>query len=88
LLYLRLNLEFMNAKDTSFPQYRKLVNDKVFYKILDDRNFEEIQVMGRIKNYYQFEAKIYPEILKIKDLLELSDESYVMSSEEEWKTLK
>jgi hypothetical protein len=78
----------MNAKDTFFPQYRKLVNDKVFYKILGDRKFEEIQVMGRITNYYQFEAKIYPEILKIKDLLELANDSYAMSSEEEWKNLK
>ena len=46
----------MNDKDTVFPQYRKLVNNKSFYKIIDERNFEEIQLVGRLKNKYFIEA--------------------------------
>ena len=77
----------MNDKDTVFPQYRKLVNNKSFYKIIDERNFEEIQLVGRLKNKYFIEAKIYPEILKINDLLNLEDPNYALSTKEEWDLL-
>lgn len=74
----------MKSKDTVFPQYRKLANNRSFYKINNDRNFEEIQLVGRLKNKYTFEAKLYPEMLKITDLLNLADENYVLSSKSEW----
>ena len=77
----------MMNKDIVFPQYRKLANSKSFYKITSDRNFEEIQLVGSLKNKYMFEAKIYPEILKINDLLDLVDENYLESSESEWNLL-
>lgn len=74
----------MQSKDTVFPQYRKLANNRSFYKIIDDRNFEEIQLVGTLKNRYSFEAKLYPEFLKIKDLLNLVDENYALSTKTEW----
>jgi len=63
----------MSYKVTDFPQYRKLSNEKVFYRIRDDRNFDEIQLFGSRASFFSMEAKQYPEILKIKDLLELAD---------------
>lgn len=76
----------MNDKNTDFPQYRKLSNDKTFYKIQSDRLFEEVQLMGSKVFRYAFEAKQYPEILKIQDMLKL-EEPYLLISEEEF-TLK
>jgi hypothetical protein len=73
----------MNDKNTDFPQYRKLSNDKTFYKIQSDRLFEEVQLMGSKVFRYVVEAKQYPEILKIQDMLQL-EEPYLTISEEEF----
>ncbi len=76
----------MSDKVTDFPQYRKLSNEKVFYRIRDDRNFDEIQLIGSRATWFSMEAKQYPEILKIQDLLNAS-EGLVLSSREEFDTL-
>lgn len=78
----------MFDKGTDFPQYRKLSNDKVFYCILDDRHFTEIQLIGSKAQLRHVTAEQYPEILKIQDMLNYSIEGYVASSEEEFKGLK
>ena len=69
----------MMSKDIDFPQYRKLSNEKVFYKILSDRKFIEIQRMGSKAFLYEFDATKYPEILKIQDMLNLED-AYLLSN--------
>ncbi|MDA8648181.1 hypothetical protein N9L43_00055 [bacterium] len=76
----------MSYKVTDFPQYRKLSNEKVFYRIRDDRNFDEIQLVGSRAALFSMEAKQYPEILKIQDLLELSD-GFLKSSQNEFDAL-
>lgn len=74
----------MLDKDTDFPQYRKLSNDKVFYKIVNNREFHEIQVIGKFAQLYIIEAKQYPEFLKIRDMLNYAIEGFVLSSKEEY----
>jgi hypothetical protein len=76
----------MDDKNTDFPQYRKLSNDKTFYKIQSERLFEEVQLMGSKVFRYRVEANQYPEILKIQEMLKL-EEPYLMLSAEEF-TLK
>lgn len=76
----------MIDKSTHFPQYRKLSNGKTFYKILNARSFEEIQMMGIKKMLYTIEAKKYPEMLRIKEMLELVA-PYELATEEEWMNL-
>jgi len=71
-----------------FPQYRKLSNEKVFYKILNDREFEEIQLIGTVAKLHHIVAKQYPEMLKIQDLLSLENEAYLLSREEEFELQK
>ena len=61
----------MMDKNTHFPQYRKLSNGKTFYKIVDERTFEEIVLMGEKRMYFKTVADKYPEMLRIKDMLEL-----------------
>ncbi len=70
----------MNDKVTSFPQYRKLSNNKVYYQIVNERCFNEIQLIGEKAQLYRIEARQYPEMLKIRDLLELSVEGYELST--------
>ena len=53
-----------------FPQYRKLSNHKSFYKILSKEVFEEIQLVGTVRMKTQTTAKKYPEIVRIKDMLD------------------
>lgn len=77
----------MIDKNTDFPQYRKVSNGKTFYKVLDDRTFLEIQIMGTKHFFYKVEAKQYPEMLKIKDILELV-EPYEMATEKEWMEME
>jgi hypothetical protein len=74
----------MLNKDTDFPQFRKLSNDKVFYKIVNNSEFHEIQVVGKFAQLYIIEADQYPEILKIQDMLNYTIKGFVPSSIEEY----
>lgn len=59
----------MNVEDINFPVYRKYKNNKSYFKIINPRLFEEIQVIGTKKIVKQIEAKLFPEVLFIQDLL-------------------
>ncbi|MEY3198364.1 MAG: hypothetical protein RJA13_322 [Bacteroidota bacterium] len=73
----------MMDKNTHFPQYRKLSNGKTFYKIVDERTFEEIVLMGEKRMSFKTVADKYPEMLRIKDMLEL-EVPFLMATEEEY----
>ena len=72
---------------TIFPCYRKLRNDKSFYKISGERTFTEIQSVGN--QYFKIEiiANKYPEIILIQDMLN-KREIYEFSTEEEFNTIE
>jgi hypothetical protein len=74
-------------KDNLFPQFRKLSNEKAFYKIIDELNFEEIQLVGSKKLIYKTYAEQYPEILRIQDMLNCIDSLFIIISEKEWSEL-
>lgn len=71
----------------TFPCYRKLRNDKSFYKISSERTFTEIQCVGN--QYFKIEiiANKYPEIILIQDMLN-KIEIYDLSAEEEFNTIE
>jgi len=71
----------------NYPIYRKLLNNKSYYKIIDARNFEEIQIIGAKKKKYFHEANQYPEILFIQDLISFHHSGINESSEEEWNLM-
>lgn len=77
----------MNNKVTDFPQYRMLSNGKTFYKITDERNFEEIVLMGSKKIRHKMRAEQYPEMLRIQDMLAGFDGVYVSISVEKWEEI-
>jgi hypothetical protein len=70
-----------------FPIYRKLINNKVFYKIVDTKNFEEIKLIGSKVTHSKTTAIQYPELLLIQDLIACAAEYYTTSSQEEWDNL-
>jgi hypothetical protein len=59
----------MKLEDIHFPVYRKYKNNKSYFKIIHSRLFEEIQLIGSKKIIKQTEAKLFPEMNFIKDLL-------------------
>lgn len=75
----------MCDKNKDFPIYRKLPNNLRFFKIENDRLFHEKQVMGQRVLNYTIEAKQYPEMLRIKDMIEL--EGFELSSKDEFERL-
>lgn len=56
-----------------FPVYRKLANNKSYYRIDDERSFFEVQVIGNKCFLTQTLAKQYPEIIRITDMLMLNE---------------
>ena len=72
----------MSYKVTDFPQYRKLSNEKVFYRIRTDREFDEIQLVGSKAMSFTMTATQYPDILRISELLSLADPAFLTSNHE------
>ena len=66
-----------------FPQYRKLVNNKSFYRIESEFLFYEIQLIGNKCFMTKTEATQYPEIIRIVDML-IIREPFVESTIEEF----
>ena len=52
-----------------FPQYRKYKNIETYFKIISENKFEELSLFGNKFVKHSIEAKKYPEMLRIKDML-------------------
>ncbi|MDC0338160.1 hypothetical protein OAN33_01350 [Flavobacteriales bacterium] len=52
-----------------FPQYRKYKNIETYFKIISEKEFEEISSLGNKYVKHSIVAKQYPEMLRIKDML-------------------
>ncbi len=65
-----------------FPQYRKLDGFKRYYQILDERTFVEVVVMNDTVSRQTVEAKQYPEMIRIKDMLAQEWNFRIMEPEE------
>jgi hypothetical protein len=66
----------------NFPQYRKLEGFQRFYKILDERTFIEVALLNGKASSQEVKAEQYPEMLRIKDMLEQQWSFREMSEEE------
>jgi hypothetical protein len=54
----------------NFPQFRKLQNTDVVYAISSPTRFTEWKCMGKFYSVNEIEATQYPEMLRIKDMLD------------------
>lgn len=77
----------MQDKGRDFPQYRKLSNDKVFYCIVSEREFHEIQIIGNKAQLFKIKAIQYPEILKIMDMIQMNQLGIEVFEEKEYQKL-
>lgn len=68
----------------NYPQYRRLVNGKVYYKIIEASVMEEVGTMGNKWWLNRMEAKILPERLVISDLLNGTNEGVESVDEGEY----
>ncbi|MGB1728362.1 MAG: hypothetical protein ACPHF2_00085 [Crocinitomicaceae bacterium] len=66
-----------------YPEYRKLSNNKSFYKIHSENSFEELQLIGTSVMRMTVNATKYPEIIRIKDMIDCKP-PFEMSKEEEF----
>jgi hypothetical protein len=78
----------MKLEDIHFPVYRKYKNNKSYFKIIHARLFEEIQIVGSKKIIRQTEAKLFPEVLFVQDLILNYSEMAEEISEEEYLKLQ
>ena len=74
----------MNHSDVRlmYPQYRKLSNNKSFYKILSEHSFEEIQLVGSSVITTNTNATKYPEFIRIKDMIDCKTPFESLTKEE------
>ena len=71
-----------------FPQYRKRFDSKSFYRIINERTFEEVQLIGDKTFVHKIKADKYFEIVQIQDMLEANNEMYLVSNEREYIKVK
>jgi hypothetical protein len=67
-----------------YPQFRKLSNEKSYYKIDSATELTEIQRVGEKFLVHQLQAKILPEKLLISDLIACDSSNYSIITAEEY----
>jgi len=67
-----------------FPVYLKFNNDKHFFKILSQTEFEEITVIGAKYDVFLFKAEIYPDKVRIQDMLKNENKFWESITEAEY----
>lgn len=71
----------------TFPIYRKLSNEKSYYKIVSAESFIELQRIGSKTKKHTLIAKQYPEKILIQEMISLSN-GYLESKEEEFDRIE
>lgn len=71
-----------------FPQYRRRFDNKSFYKLINERTLEEVQLIGNKAFIHKLEATQYFEILRLQEILNCEDGQYFESSENEFNSRK
>ena len=76
----------------NFPQYRKYKNIETYFKIISEKEFEELSLLGNKFVKHSVVAKQYPEMLRIQDMLKCEkgawgviDEKVYLEIVSQWK---
>lgn len=77
-----------NNEGIHFPIYRKYKNNKRFYKIINKKEFEEIQVIGSKTLVNHIKASQLPEFNFINDLMSYYDGFAEEIDEAEYERVK
>jgi hypothetical protein len=68
----------------TFPIYRKYEHNRNFFKIINEKEFIELQIIGTKYHINEFKAKIFPDFTLIRDLISLENNLWLKSSKEEF----
>lgn len=71
----------------SYPVYRKYDGGFSYFKIVSSSSFVELKVMGNQISKYEIEAKILPDFQFITDMINLHNNHWIPSDEEEFDRL-
>ncbi|MDG0973556.1 MAG: hypothetical protein P8O07_05300 [Crocinitomicaceae bacterium] len=71
-----------------FPQYRRRFDNKSFYKLINERTLEEVQLIGKKVFIHRAEATQYFEIIRFQEITDYDGQQYLLSSEEEYNKVK
>lgn len=72
----------------NFPIYRKYDNDKSFFRIDSVEHFIELKLTGKLKEKFEFKAKIHPDRVFIQDMISMENGHWVESTKEEFEEVK
>lgn len=75
-------------KTISYPQYRKYLHERTFFKIISADEWEEIQVMGNNYVLHHFRVNIFPDRNYLHDLTFDYEKNWLAIEEEEYEIMK
>jgi len=75
-------------QSTDYPQYRKYPNEKGYFKIISDKEWEEIQIIGSKYLLHRFTVNILPDRNFIYDMTFDYENRWVKISEEEYEAVR
>lgn len=70
----------------TFPVFRKYEHNRNFFKIINEKEFIELQIIGKKYHINEFKAKIFPDFNLISDMIKLENNHWLESNEEEFET--
>ncbi|MGB0805313.1 MAG: hypothetical protein ACPGRC_01395 [Salibacteraceae bacterium] len=70
----------------SFPVYRKYEGGFSFFKITSSSSFIELKILGEQISKYEIKAQILPDFQFITDMINLHNNHWVESTEEEFNS--
>jgi hypothetical protein len=71
-----------------YPQYRKYINGKSYFKISSATEWEEIQIIGSKYIFNQFTVKIMPDRNYIYDMTFDYEKNWLAIGSEEYEAIK
>jgi hypothetical protein len=71
-----------------FPLYRKYINNRSYFKIVDNDHFVELKLTGSMVEKHLFEAKILPDRNFIQDMISLQGGHWEAIGEAEYDAIE
>lgn len=78
----------MQTENIQFPVYLKYKNNTSYYRIDSLSSFVELQKMGTKVFKYEIKAKIYPDKLRILDMIANEENLWTVISKEEFESIE
>lgn len=75
-------------KNIAYPQYRKYLHGRTFFKIISAEEWEEIQIMGSKYSIHQFKVNIFPDRNFLNDLTFDYEKNWLAIEEDEYERVK